>query len=615
MVFLKKRLYAKDHYTVGKACIVFHHLMNKGGSRFLSSLSKHRELFDPVSRFRDDSTPEGQGGSSLARSHANYLGAKLETYKRLEQLYELNPKKVGEASMKQQLQILPELQNQLDCLLPVKLKTGLVRTQVARVNLGVMLRDCMKLYTALNMGMTGLVEEYFNLEYKQARAVYETYYRFCKETDVVIELFDLSRNLLQDLPKYTAHPPALRSAMRDYQAGLKDGTVKAGTNLYEKAKKEGNTGEEKKSNGKSKSRPRTDISSSDDDDDRDRHVGGNTRQSVAEDPDKDLIPDLLFNAMQKQETAVPISASMANTAMFVSSPNLNQQMPQNGFGTINMNNQMSPQQQMQQGQQVQQMQPVPQPQGQQQQVNPFAATSPQQMQQQQMLQMQQMQQMQLQQQQQQQMLLLQQQQQAQAQAQGGGNVNPFGQAQNPFSASQQVQSSNPYLMAATSTSTNTAASSPPTAQGNMLFDNNPQQQQQQQQLQQPQQQQQQNSAQFSPAPQAANPRRTSRARTQAQPQQQQQQNNMFDLGDGMGAVNLNASPTNNANPFGQPRQMQPQQQQMQQQQQQPQASYNQKQQMIMQYSTQVAPQGNPNAPVENPFAPKPTNSDPFASLF
>jgi len=87
-----------------------------------------------------------------------------------------------------------------------------------------MLKDSFKLYKALNDGIINLLEHYFNMTKSNAIKALEIYRLFSKETDGLIQFFDITRKFSRsDLPEIQHAPTTLVDALETYIKELDEG--------------------------------------------------------------------------------------------------------------------------------------------------------------------------------------------------------------------------------------------------------------------------------------------------------------------------------------------------------------------------------------------------------
>jgi hypothetical protein len=93
------------------------------------------------------------------------------------------------------------------------------------------LKDSFKLYRALNDSIISILEHYFSMGKPNAGKALEIYKLFTKETDGIIQFFDITRKFSKnDLPELQHAPTTLVEALENYIRDIEDGKSNQSSN-------------------------------------------------------------------------------------------------------------------------------------------------------------------------------------------------------------------------------------------------------------------------------------------------------------------------------------------------------------------------------------------------
>jgi len=119
---------------------------------------------------------------------------------------------------------IPRLQSQLNALLNCRASKDHINNNIIATAFTLLLKDSFKLYSALNDGIINILENYFNMSKVNATKALEIYKLFTKETDGIIQFFEISKRFSRsDLPELQHAPTTLVEALENYIKDLDDG--------------------------------------------------------------------------------------------------------------------------------------------------------------------------------------------------------------------------------------------------------------------------------------------------------------------------------------------------------------------------------------------------------
>jgi len=220
---LTKRLEFPDWLVVMKTLIVFHRLMRDGSTQVINELRYKSSIFN-LRRFADMSSPEAHHQSLFVRKYSQYLEEKVLVYKILGLEFEKEFENTKNYSAEELFERIPRLQSQLNALLNCRSAKDHLNNSIIIFAFGLMLKDSFKLYKALNDAIINMLEHYFSMPKSNAIKSLEIYKLFSKETDGLIQFFDITRRFAKtDLPEIQHAPTTLVDALEAYVRDLEDG--------------------------------------------------------------------------------------------------------------------------------------------------------------------------------------------------------------------------------------------------------------------------------------------------------------------------------------------------------------------------------------------------------
>jgi len=220
---LTKRLEFPDWLVVLKTLIVFHRLMRDGSTQVINELRYKSSIFN-LRRFADMSSPEAHHQSLFVRKYSQYLEEKVLVYKILGLEFEKEFQNTKNYSSEELFERIPRLQSQLNALLNCRSAKDHLNNSIIIFSFGLMLKDSFKLYKALNDAIINMLEHYFSMPKANAMKALEIYKLFSKETDGLIQFFDITRRFAKtDLPEIQHAPTSLIDALEGYIKDIEEG--------------------------------------------------------------------------------------------------------------------------------------------------------------------------------------------------------------------------------------------------------------------------------------------------------------------------------------------------------------------------------------------------------
>ncbi|PRP86493.1 ANTH domain-containing protein [Planoprotostelium fungivorum] len=225
---LAKRMDVTDWIVVLKTLCVFHRILRDGNGAFISELRYKSSIFN-IRKFSDNSSPEAHNQSIFIRKYSQYLEEKVLLFKLVGVEVEKRPESVKAFSAMECLEKLPRLQSQLNALLNTRGAKEYINNSITISAFNMLLKDSFPLYRSLNDGIIILLEFYFNMDKPEALKCIEIYKLFSKETDGMIQFFEMSKRFTQSsLPKLQSAPKTLVDALEKYIEELDSGGPPAG---------------------------------------------------------------------------------------------------------------------------------------------------------------------------------------------------------------------------------------------------------------------------------------------------------------------------------------------------------------------------------------------------
>jgi len=224
LTLFSKRFETGDWIIVMKTLCVIHRLMRDANPKFMTELKYKSSFFQPLRNFADMSTPEAHHQSVFIRRYAQYLAEKILVYKVLGVEVEKDPGAIKNIPVKETLEKLPRVQSQLNALLNSRGSKDHINNAIIIYAFSILLKDSFPLYRAINDGILILLENYFGMPRENAFKTFEIYKLFTKETDSMIQFFDITRRFSRtDLPELQQAPSTVVDALEKYLQELDEG--------------------------------------------------------------------------------------------------------------------------------------------------------------------------------------------------------------------------------------------------------------------------------------------------------------------------------------------------------------------------------------------------------
>lgn len=137
----------------------------------------------------------------FVKKYAKYLEEKVSVVRNLGFEFEKNKNILKETKIPKAFKIIGKLQSQLNALLNCRIKSqnSNLNALISRCYV-LLLNDSIILYGTLNDGLLHLLDVYWKLHQKEAKKVVDIYKLFVKETDALINLYDIGRRFIHKLP-------------------------------------------------------------------------------------------------------------------------------------------------------------------------------------------------------------------------------------------------------------------------------------------------------------------------------------------------------------------------------------------------------------------------------
>jgi len=220
---LAKRLEIPDWIVVMKTLITFHRLLKDSRQQFISEMRYRSAIFN-LRRFADMTSPEAHHQSIFVRKYSQYLEEKVLVYKIANVEFEKDTVATKNMTVDESFEKIPRLQSQLNALLNCRASKDHINNNIIATAFTLLLKDSFKLYSALNDGIINILENYFNMLKPNATKALEIYRLFTKETDGIIQFFEISKRFSRsDLPELQHAPTTLVEALEAYIKDLDDG--------------------------------------------------------------------------------------------------------------------------------------------------------------------------------------------------------------------------------------------------------------------------------------------------------------------------------------------------------------------------------------------------------
>jgi len=213
---LGKRLDKSHWASVLKALMIFHRIFKDGAPSFIESLKGRAQQLFALRRF-STVAPANHIYTVFVKKYAKYLEEKVSVVRNLGFEFEKNKNILKETKIPKAFKIIGKLQSQLNALLNCRIKSqnSNLNALISRCYV-LLLNDSIILYGALNDGLLHLLDVYWKLHQKEAKKVVEIYKLFVKETDALINLYDIGRRFIHKLPHVNKIETSIIEQMEAY---------------------------------------------------------------------------------------------------------------------------------------------------------------------------------------------------------------------------------------------------------------------------------------------------------------------------------------------------------------------------------------------------------------
>lgn len=216
--------------VVFKAECTFHHLMSYGNERFIQYLASRTSNFS-LGNFLDKSGVQGYDMSTFVRRYGKYLNEKASSY--TEMGYDFCRLKRGKEEgvirtmeAPKLLKALPVLQQQIDALLEVDIKSSELTNGVINSVFVLLFKDLIKLFACYNDGIINLLEKYFDMNKKNCKDGLDIYKKFITRMDRVSDFLKVAEDVgfdKDDIPDLSKAPNSLLDALENHLQSLEKG--------------------------------------------------------------------------------------------------------------------------------------------------------------------------------------------------------------------------------------------------------------------------------------------------------------------------------------------------------------------------------------------------------
>lgn len=213
---LGKRLDKSHWASVLKALMIFHRIFKDGAPSFIESLKGRAQQLFALRRF-STVAPANHIYTVFVKKYAKYLEEKVSVVRNLGFEFEKNKNILKETKIPKAFKIIGKLQSQLNALLNCRIKSqnSNLNALISRCYV-LLLNDSIILYGALNDGLLHLLDVYWKLHQKEAKKVVDIYKLFVKETDALINLYDIGRRFIHKLPHVNKIETSIIEQMEAY---------------------------------------------------------------------------------------------------------------------------------------------------------------------------------------------------------------------------------------------------------------------------------------------------------------------------------------------------------------------------------------------------------------
>lgn len=216
--------------VVFKAECTFHHLMSYGNERFIQYMASRTSNFS-LGNFLDKSGVQGYDMSTFVRRYGKYLNEKATSY--TEMGYDFCRIKRGKEEgvlrtmdAPKLLKALPVLQQQIDALLEVDIKSSELTNGVINSVFVLLFKDLIRLFACYNDGIINLLEKYFDMNKKSCKEALDIYKKFITRMDRVSEFLKVAEDVgfdKDDIPDLSKAPNSLLDALENHLQSLEKG--------------------------------------------------------------------------------------------------------------------------------------------------------------------------------------------------------------------------------------------------------------------------------------------------------------------------------------------------------------------------------------------------------
>jgi len=213
---LGKRLEKSHWASVLKGLMIFHRIFKDGSPSFIESLRGRAQTLFALRRFLTVA-PANHIYTVFVKKYAKYLEEKVSVVRNLGFEFEKNKNVLKETKIPKAFKIIGKLQSQLNALLNCRIKSqnSNLNALISRCYV-LLLNDSIILYGTLNDGLLHLLDVFWKLHQKEAKKVVDIYKLFVKETDALINLYDIGRRFIHKLPHVNKIETSIIEQMENY---------------------------------------------------------------------------------------------------------------------------------------------------------------------------------------------------------------------------------------------------------------------------------------------------------------------------------------------------------------------------------------------------------------
>jgi len=210
-----------------KAMISLHHIMNDGNEKFMQYMASKANSFEFLS---DKSGPLSEDMGSFVKKYGHYLSEKCISYRQIAMDFVRvsSTSMLRSAGVEKLLTNLPVLQSHIDGIINLEIMSSEVCTEINRAAFVMLLRDLISLFKIYNEGIINMLENFFEMEKKNARDSFDLYKKFIVRMGKVETFLKIAEDAGIDegnVPDLSKAPSCLLSALENHLAQLeKKGT-------------------------------------------------------------------------------------------------------------------------------------------------------------------------------------------------------------------------------------------------------------------------------------------------------------------------------------------------------------------------------------------------------